>query len=258
MGCWLETCAISGLPIKDKDKVKCLILVSSPCTPVGRMFEVTNLAFPFCFPIDGKYNGYGSINCNKSKTNKVILDYFNGLIANKMIIDYSKKIKNIEKLLSDLESERIIIKREVLNWPEDIALALFMIHENIYNLLINSANKVGDFKISTIMNCYNINNKNNINGDNGNEVDFSHFYKSLYEFEAKSSPIFTLYENSIKNGKINKSYINKEIINYYKLLESMSGLRKMFQSHLGAGSQYFNYKLFNKIQKESRNLIKKA
>lgn len=63
MGCWNESCAISGLPILQGDDVKLIVLAenywnATSCTDVNTFF------IPYGFAFDGTYNDYGGIDIN--------------------------------------------------------------------------------------------------------------------------------------------------------------------------------------------------
>lgn len=145
MGCWNGTCAISNLPILNKDKVKYFFLVDCSLSDdrVNSGFcQATQFWSPRGAPISGQYNDYGGVkNVEEDLNCKIILqflkeDLIEVLPINKWDISIQKETVTLEVVLKEIKNSRI----QVSNVGSK-TVGSMMVLEDIYNTIVDETIK---------------------------------------------------------------------------------------------------------------------
>lgn len=122
MGCFNAICAITGLPIFDRDSVKISIIgESNKQDKYSRENDGSRFRF-FVLPISGKYNEYGSIDFDKiSENDKIALDINMALLKPGLIKAWGfEQYRNQE--IEDLSSSQLfkfIAEQDLIYFPSE-------------------------------------------------------------------------------------------------------------------------------------------
>ena len=117
MGCWNETCMISGLPIRENQKVKLLFLTT---------FD-DGLSKVIGLPINGEYNDYGSIKNYdvNDKDLELTRSNINVRLANDVIKSFETILENEELELNQFgmkaKLNKVMILKEVWDFSVEFA-----------------------------------------------------------------------------------------------------------------------------------------
>lgn len=131
MGCWNETCAISGLPILAGDECVEIYLSENPFYNVGSSHD--DYFFVKYLPIYGIYDDYGSIRPNDEDQKLVLF----------IVDDIANKPTNIPiKTLSkkDLDSfidEGLYLKSSPKDHKKKLKLERILIHKSIWDKILS-------------------------------------------------------------------------------------------------------------------------
>lgn len=183
MGCFNHTGNFSGLPIKYKDRVVCLVGISPKirikpgCYGSGEDFT------PISLPIRGFYNDYGGVeDIDQTPGIKKLEEFFGGLSAENIIGDIERiqcdcenQVDNLELLYKPLEG----IEKDSYYCKEGFELNYVLEHEEIFDYLVSKSRpKIKDKVWWRIPHCFLefLGYKKNLLGkENGYEIiDWTH------------------------------------------------------------------------------------
>ena len=104
MGCWNETCGLSGLPITEGDKVKLVFLLpryrSMTIEGLSSYCDSTSVLTPCLLPITGEYNDYGGIeNIVEDWNTDIVFKSLKDYLGDKILIE---GIEHIDYTLTDV------------------------------------------------------------------------------------------------------------------------------------------------------------
>lgn len=287
MGCWTETCGLSGLPITEGDKVKLVFLLpryrSMTIEGLSSYCGSTSVLTPCLLPITGEYDDYGGVqNIVEDWNTDIVFKSLKDYLGDKILIegiehnDYTLTdvIDGITQgnmkyfKLNKVESEyyRLYHREDKLvNIPDgeqrDSKLAFFMILEDVWNNVVNYGSE--SYMESSILS-FIINFTNRLNvitdanmSDNANKFMLENlsdlFYIHFRELKLIDNGLYfnKLIENESErsdNGEFYKAYKELDII-----ITFFFRIRKGIMVSFGGGSQEGDYEAVKFL---SENIIK--
>lgn len=137
MGCWNETCGFTRLPIKNGDRVV-VVITASPMPSYAESYVYYNdKAVMHGMAFRGEYDDYGSvenIDCNPLLQDFLLKqEYYEKTRSEEIKKFVPKTMEN----LCDKISEGCIYIGKSIRTNEGAALRLFMMHEELYDILMN-------------------------------------------------------------------------------------------------------------------------
>lgn len=287
MGCWNETCGLSGLPITEGDKVKLVFLLpryrSMTIEGLSSYCGSTSVLTPCLLPITGEYNDYGSIeNIVEDWNTDIVFKSLKDYLGDKILID---GVEHIHYTLTDVidgiiqgnmkyfklnkvESEYYRLYRredKLVNIPDgeqrDSKLAFFMILEDVWNNVVNYGST--SYMVPPILS-FIINFTNRINviadsnmNDDANKAMLDNLCDLFYiHFRELKFIDNGLYFNKLIEDESERSVDG----NFYKAYRELDiivtfffRIRKGIMVSFGGGSQEADYKAVKFL---SENIIK--
>lgn len=249
MGCWNETCGLTNLPIRYKDRVKLLIVVRKESR--GNNVYYNDDAVPFLLPCEGDYNDYGSIeNISISQNSIKVLEsseifYFKNN-------NYEPYTFNIENFFKDVERGNLYIKH-IGKYQK---LGYLMYHKDAYDLVVKEmSNRIPYGQEDTMYNLQ----KNILYKKLKRKQEYIALQQDYLRFkdeetEAKFLSMFdcmdAIYGHSYLGHKMTDKYdsiITEETTNNYieslteaiMFFNALDFLRKSFYGQSGKGSQHY-------------------
>ena len=263
MGCWNETCMISGLPIECGDEVKLVLLVKNGELINNNIYYPTDLFSPLSFPITGVYDDYGGVedvveDLNFDIINSYLKSKYKTIIAG----DGECDDFDLTTLIENIERGNDV---EFLTKDDKIIKSNFyfaMVRSDIWNGIIDfSSVKNGlraihersfDSKVSKLIH------DATVFGMSGAVLRLNNSF-TLDNTELECSNI--LLNILIGNDDEAKKTIRNEIIELEIINSFLYSTRKIWMITSGCGSQHSSWKdyislnnLVNKICAENINL----
>lgn len=191
MGCWNQTCSLTNLPIKYKDKIVVIPLMLTNPNINGITYNINDKCCPICTPIICNYNDYGGIEDVENKD--VTLETLKSLKFLFFEKEKEKKyfnIETIEEFFEEILEEKLHIEID----EQIYQVNYLMFHYDLYNKLI-----------------YNVSNRKLETKNNKKET-----FKNLWEKKIKE---FVL---KVKNQNTNNHYHKKTKEELFEEIENLN------------------------------------
>lgn len=143
MGSWLETCFLSGLPIKEGQPVVCFIILSTGYKG-DSIYHVDDFFSPLSFALRGTYNEYGDMSViHKNEASDLTFQFFEKLQSEGQLNIRHTFDKSLPKEVKSLKDITYLVNRECLSLkklrydPPEKHLALVYAHEPLYGSVLD-------------------------------------------------------------------------------------------------------------------------
>jgi len=141
MGCWNNTCSLSGLPIREYDKVNFVIIANRPSMPTASGFCYSDgYAIPVSFVMTGEYDDYGGVKeVEDDLASKLFLKWFSeGVKDGSLTVvddDYYKLNTDatIEQILTVFERDLVTYNTELYSKDISVNVGINMWHKSIFD-----------------------------------------------------------------------------------------------------------------------------
>jgi hypothetical protein len=151
MGSWNSTCAVSNLPIAEKQRAVMIPLMMFPMERMagGGMCESTSVAQPVCLPIRGVYDTYGGIGVDEgSFAETAYLSWIAAKIKNREVLHNGTALT---KPMDSFDFYRALEQGELSlrGSKEPYALGFMLVLESVFDAVVKAA---GDEEMSGYQN----------------------------------------------------------------------------------------------------------
>lgn len=242
MGCWNESCMVTGLPILSGDECAVVLLMESPFSNSG--CYASNAYTPF-FLIQGRYDDYGGLEDNPQnhkylellrnampgeKTEQSLIDWFNGIILDGV------RINAVGMLPKDLSSKTELMVRAVFLHKSVLKMA----DENMKHTEANTDSIL--FRIKEVVSAGSAredasNEKDNFLALIDADYQLDHTISEMMRILSESAPN-TLARNIIKAMICsNSTFACHNMEHLVNMTILLSDLRKAWHIPSGKGSQ---------------------
>lgn len=220
MGCFNVSCGISNLSIDGGDKVLLYALLPSRYNDGTKVYSsylsITDLYVPLCFPIEGEYDEYGSIN-------NIVKDANTEAVAEFLKMD----IEEFVKYITGYNDTKKIMDLKVKNIINDISV--MFVRKDIHDFLTERKESLLKNPNLISVKPYLLNKMGFVIKDNKNLYEKPNIYeKDNIEFKLKNSYEQEMYIK--KEEAVYKIWTFKDFLNAYeKLSGSKMILDKTFE-----------------------------